>query len=161
MKPLKNLRRKRRHAGAVLTITALVDILTILLIFLLKSFSPEGALLYAAQDLELPETTSRKGITEGDLVLSLSAHGLSLGGEPITSGEEMARGGGLLLPRLMAALEEAAPDGRSECHILVEGDRGVRFHMLHRVLFTCRQSGYEKLALAAYEKESEGEGGTP
>jgi len=139
-----------------LTLTSLVDILTILLIFLLKSFSPDGALLHAAQDLELPESTSKEGVTEGDLVLALTPSGVTLGEELVVTGDVLTQGGPLLLDRLAAALGPAAGGDPALRRVLIEGDRSVPFHLLYRVLFTCHQAGYETLALAAIEKEPEG-----
>jgi biopolymer transport protein ExbD len=150
---------KKKVRGALM-LTSLVDILTILLIFLLRSFSPQGAILYAAQEVELPESTSPEGVTEGDLIVALSEGGVTIGEESVAGREDLVAGDGLLVPPLASALVSASggePGGR---RVLIEGDRGVPFGILYRVLFTCHQSGYQDLALAAVEKEPVG-GGTP
>lgn len=152
MRPCRRT-KKRKGVPGVLTLTSLVDILTILLIFLLKSFSPEGALLHAAQDLELPESASKEGVTEGDLVLALTEFGVTLGEETVALGDELREGGPLLVPSLAAALERASGGDPAGRRILIEGDRRVPFRLLYRVLFTCHQAGYGDLALAAYQKE--------
>jgi biopolymer transport protein ExbD len=150
------IRGKRSGAG-ILTLTSLVDILTILLIFLLKSFSPEGALLHAAQDLELPESSSPEGVREGDLVLAIAADGVTIGEDRVLGREEILAGSGLFVPGLGAALAKAAGGDPGSRRLLIEGDRRVPFAVLYRVLFTCHQSGYQDLALAAVEREPAGE----
>ncbi|MFH1279308.1 MAG: biopolymer transporter ExbD [Candidatus Eisenbacteria bacterium] len=159
MRPGRRTRRKKGAPGG-LALTSLVDILTILLIFLLMSFSPEGALLHAAQDLELPESISKEGVTEGDLVLALTEHGVTLGEETVVLEVDLLADGPLLLPGLAAALERASGGDPAGRRILVEGDRRVPFRLLYRVLFTCHQAGFGDLALAAYQREgAAGEGG--
>ncbi|MFH1679574.1 MAG: biopolymer transporter ExbD [Candidatus Eisenbacteria bacterium] len=153
------IRRKRRGAG-ILTLTSLVDILTILLIFLLKSFAPEGALLHAAQDLELPESSSPEGVSEGDLVLALTGNEVTLGEERVLGCEEVLAGTGLYVPGLAEALAEASGGEPGSRRLLIEGDRRIPFSVLYRILFTCHQSGYQDLALAAVEREP-AEGETP
>ena len=128
MKPGRRFRRKRGRVG-LLTLTSLVDILTILLLFLLHAFSPEGGLLHAAQELELPETTSREGITEGDLVLALTPSGVTLGDRRITGAGELAGGGGLLLRSLAVALGEASGGEAAGRRVLIEGDRRGPCHL--------------------------------
>lgn len=160
MRPFR--RAKKKRSAGTLTLTSLVDILTILLIFLLKSFSPEGALLFAAQDVELPESTSPEGVTEGDLVLALTEHGVTLGEETVALASDLADGGPLLVPSLAEALGRASGGDPASRRVLIEGDRRVPFRLLYRVLFTCHQAGYGDLALAAYEKEEAGgEGSAP
>lgn len=157
MRPTQK-RRRSRKGTALLTVTSLVDILSILLIFLLMSFSPEGALLHAAQDLELPETTSKEGIFETDRVVAVSSGGISVGENMVTDLGDWK--GELLIPGLARALGEVTGSDEAQRRVLIEGDRRIPFDLLYAVLFTSHQAGYRKLALAAYEEEGDrgGEG---
>lgn len=155
MRPTRKRRRGRRNS-ALLTVTSLVDILSILLIFLLMSFSPEGALLHAAQDLELPETTSKEGISESDRVVAVTGRGISVGDRMVADLDDWQ--GELLIPGLSAALGDVADTEEAGRRMLIEGDRRIPFDLLYAVLFTSHQAGYRKLALAAYEEETNGGG---
>lgn len=157
MRPTQK-RRRSRKGTALLTVTSLVDILSILLIFLLMSFSPEGALLHAAQDLELPETTSKEGIFETDRVVAVSSGGISVGENMVTDLGDWK--GELLIPGLARALGDVTGSDEAQRRVLIEGDRRIPFDLLYAVLFTSHQAGYRKLALAAYEEEGDrgGEG---
>ncbi len=158
MKPTRP-RRRGRSGGAVLTVTSLVDILSILLIFLLLSFSPEGALLQAAQDLELPETTSRESVDRSDRVIAVT-------GRAITVGEKVAArldgwDGSVPIAGLAALLGDVSSTPEADRRVLIEGDRRIPFDLLYAVLFTSHQAGYRNLALAAYERPAGEEGGAP
>ncbi len=150
MRPTRKRRTRRRGAAALLTVTSLVDILSILLIFLLMSFSPEGALLHAAQDLELPETTAKEGIYETDRVVAVTGRGISVGENMVALLDDWQ--GELLIPGLAHALGNVAGSGEAERRVLIQGDRRIPFDLLYAVLFTSHQAGYRKLALAAYEE---------
>ena len=150
-------RRKRTGYATVLTVTSLVDILSILLIFLLMSFSPEGALLHAAQDLELPESSSREKIDETDKVIAVTVNGISLGDRMVADLRNWK--GDLWIAELGAALGDVTGTDEARRRVLIEGDRLIPFDMLYAVLFTAHQVGYENLALAAYEKPDDKAGG--
>ena len=50
--------RRRRNPSMVLQITSMMDIFTILLVFLLKSYSAEGQLVRIAEAIKVPTSTS-------------------------------------------------------------------------------------------------------
>jgi len=52
-------RRSKSISSFTLRLTAMIDMFTILLIFLLKSFSVEGEIMSVAKDLRLPESTAQ------------------------------------------------------------------------------------------------------
>ena len=51
---------RRTAGGEGLNITSMMDIMTIILIFLLKSYSPEDISVAPSSDLEVPVSTSEK-----------------------------------------------------------------------------------------------------
>ena len=51
-------RRRSRPKGMTLQITSMIDVFTILLVFLLKSYSTEGHLLDIAEAIRLPSSTA-------------------------------------------------------------------------------------------------------
>ena len=51
---------QQQQKTAMPPLTSLVDMMTILLVFLLQSFSAEGQLVTPSKDLELAESTSKK-----------------------------------------------------------------------------------------------------
>ncbi|MCK5350984.1 biopolymer transporter ExbD, partial [bacterium] len=51
--------RARKPSLLVLNITSMLDMFTILIIFLLKSYSAEGIILTIPADLHLPQSTTQ------------------------------------------------------------------------------------------------------
>ncbi|NNE09822.1 MAG: hypothetical protein HKN20_14785 [Gemmatimonadetes bacterium] len=151
--------KRRTRFATVLSVTSLVDILSILLIFLLMSFAPEGAVIHAAQDLELPESTSPEKVEGSDLVLAVTERGVSVGEHMIAGLEDWK--GQLWIPELGAAIGPVSEDDPAAAsrRVLVQGDKTIPFDLLYAVLFTAHQVGYQKLALAAYEKAPDQIGG--
>src|SRR3989337_4484657 len=57
--PSKKKKRRSRLTVATLTLTSMMDMFTIILLFLLKSYSAEGDILTADPKLKLPVATSK------------------------------------------------------------------------------------------------------
>ena len=51
----KKFTRAKRGVYAALTLTSLVDVMTIIVIFLLMNFSANGEVLYMSKDIRLPD----------------------------------------------------------------------------------------------------------
>ena len=60
-------RANKKKNELFLQITSMMDMFTIILVFLLKSFSAEGSLLTNADNLVLPNSQSKKKPTEVNL----------------------------------------------------------------------------------------------
>ena len=81
-----DIKRKSRHAKKstfALKLTPLIDMMTILLVFLLKSYSAEGQIVTVTQDLRLPESTAdtRPRVTS---VVAVTSEWILLDGRPIS-----------------------------------------------------------------------------
>ena len=59
-KPWRRVAMQHKNGTAALNITSLMDVMTIILIFLLFSFSSQDQNLRLAKDMELPQSTSEK-----------------------------------------------------------------------------------------------------
>jgi len=147
---------KRRKEPAQLKMTSMMDILTVLLLFLLKSFVVEGEVITPASGVELPESHSQTTPQES-LVVAIDQTRVSVGGEIVA---DLAQDdGGLLIAGLadrlddaraqMLALEERrGQEIESLERITVQGDRDMPYAVLRRVMYTCNQSGFAEVQLA-------------
>ncbi len=59
-RPWRRVAMQEQNGNAVLNITSLMDVMTIILIFLLFSFSSQDQNLRLAKDMDLPRSTSEK-----------------------------------------------------------------------------------------------------
>jgi len=150
------------HAGGALTLTSMMDILTVLLIFVLQSTISGGEVAIPPPGLELPKSTVERP-TESSLVVAIDHRAIMVGGEAVASVGEAAAAGSLMIEPLAARLREAraqqdelarrkgqtaATTGR----ITIQGDRDVEFRVLQKVMFTVNQSGFPDIALAVLKK---------
>jgi biopolymer transport protein ExbD len=60
LKQLQKPRSKKNLKAIKPQLTSLIDVMTILLIYLLKSFSSEGEIVTVSKDLMLPESSAKK-----------------------------------------------------------------------------------------------------
>lgn len=148
--------RRRTHTF-VLRLTSMIDIFTILLIFLLKNFSAEGQILTTADDLTLPVSSAVNppGTTS---IVTITTEWILVDGKPLESLKRAASDKSLLLNNLFEDLkakriltESAANlDNRMAFRgdITIQGDEAIPFDILKRVMYTCGQVGYNNILLA-------------
>lgn len=160
--PLRQGRRRRRPAVPTpLRLTSMMDILTVLLLFLLKSFVAEGEVITPAPGVSLPESTSKTS-PESSVVVAILGDRILLDGRQIAQvGAQVpagAAGGDLLIPALAEQLDlsrrqgEAIAERRGDAasyvpKLAIQGDRDIPFAVLQRVMYTCNHSGYGDIAL--------------
>lgn len=156
--------RRRRHgrrepAKSVprIKMTSMMDILTVLLLFLLKSFVVDAGIVTPPPGVELPQSTSQEGPKEA-LVVAISGEAILVGATPVTTVAEALSGEDLLIAPLEAKLVEeldqmdelAAQRGREpdEGQVTIQGDRDIEYQLLQRVMYTCSSAGFGRMALA-------------
>ncbi len=160
-----NLRtgRRRKRGTFTLRLTSMIDMFTILLVFLLKSYSADGQIMTVAPDLRLPESTSK---TKPPLVsvVAITREWILVDGRPIQKLEEIADNETLIIPSLqneLARLRNISEGiGRLSQQmqgfsgtIAIQGDQDLTFDLLKRIMLTCGQVGYNDMNLAVIEKE--------
>ncbi len=160
--------RRKRHLGhrghrkhQPLRITSMMDILTVLLLFLLKSFVVDGEAHTPAAGVELPLSSSTIK-PESSIVIAIN------GGDILVANELVARvtasnaNTDMMIEELADRLE-ATRDQTIALHgrrgdevefdgkITIQGDRDMPFQILQRVMFTCNMIGYDNIALAVIQ----------
>jgi biopolymer transport protein ExbD len=169
-----HMRKHRGQAETPLPLASMMDMMTIILLFLLKSYSASGALITQVEKLELPASSS-KVAPKGHLSIVVdagrdgSAPGIYV--EQDGKRTEMLDGGELLaaeatadmeLPQLKAFLEERA--GEAEAtesrygipftgEILIQADRAVNYNAVLKVLQTCMDSRFPKTDFVIIKEE--------
>ncbi len=126
-------------------LTSLVDMMTILVVFLLVNFSVQGELAGSATSLRLPESTSRQPLQPG-LAVEVGPQAISVDGRPVIGLAAALAGDSLLIAPLASALR-AAQAGQPPVRVTLECDRDLDFALLKRVIHTCSQSGLADFAL--------------
>ena len=151
-------RHYRARKPATLSMTSLMDILTTLLLFLLKSFVAEPEVVTPAAGVNLPYSTSQDAPQES-IVVAILGDQISLGNEVIAQLDVNSKGDLMIRP-LATALSGARlrhdqwqQMRGSDAHdapmrVTIQGDRTMPFLLLQRVMYTCNQSGFDDISLA-------------
>ncbi len=143
----------------------MIDMFTILLVFLLKSFSTEGELMSVAPNLMLPSSELANVKATETVTIALTSSDLLVNGEVVEEWDNMEEGETPIIPRLFALLEEekskmewvtGLKGEKAEFPglVIIQGDKGIPFHYIEKVMFTCGQAQYNNISLAVYRHQS-------
>ncbi|MFN8588633.1 MAG: biopolymer transporter ExbD [Candidatus Eisenbacteria bacterium] len=152
--------RLRGHTG--LSLTSLMDILTCLLFFVLKSFVAGGEATVPPPGLTLPNSTAERQQTTS-LVVAVQRDAIFVSGERVASLDEVLGDDDPMIrplaQRATAAREQmdalARANGREPkaSHLVtIQGDGELEFRVLRKVMYTLDQSGFPDIALAVIKK---------
>jgi len=150
-----------------LQITSMMDMFTIILVFLLKSFSAEGSLLTNADNLVLPNSQSKKKPTEVTLQLAVTNDMVLVDNLPIVPTEDVRKipfdnpdpiieKVAEKLKSCLAAEEEMVRLGALNAvqgKIVIQVDKNMDFDVLFKVMNTCGKVGYNTMNFAVMERE--------
>ena len=157
---------ERRHLEPPrLNLTAMVDVFTVLLVFLLKSYAAEGTLTAAAQNLELPASTSSVP-PQATITITISEDALFVEDERVGDLATLAATEGLFVPDLGRALKARVAKARFIAgsnaavafsgKVTILGDKQTPFAVLEKVMYTASVSEFGDIALAVYQKSRAG-----
>lgn len=155
--------RARKPSLLILNITSMLDMFTILIIFLLKSYSAEGIILTIPADLHLPQSTTQTSPDPG-LVVEVTKSTLLVDGKLMNIDlDEVQESEQLIIGELYdyltaktrqyEAISRINPEAGFTGRLVLEGDREIPFKLLKKILYTCGQAGFINQSLAVFQKE--------
>jgi biopolymer transport protein ExbD len=141
-----------------LKLTSMMDILTVLLLFLLKSFVVDADTMTPPAAITLPESSSPT-TPRPSLVVAIQNDVILVANQPVVRVDEVTASSDLFIRALADRLDEATEkadalavlrgDEEALLKATIQGDRDIEFRVLQRVMYTLSQSGYEEISLAA------------
>jgi biopolymer transport protein ExbD len=164
----------RKGGDVVINVTAMVDMMMVLVIFLVMNFNASGEMLFVSKDLKMPAAENGDSVTRVPIV-SITCAGSSPETQQCTKGSQLYFEGVVIVPDLrantddpnprIAELEEKLVEQRQKFELVakrefdnpeedptttvnVQADRFVEFALLKRVLTTCEQAGFGRIRLA-------------
>lgn len=152
-----------RSGNVPLNITSLMDVMTIILIFLLFSFSSQDQNLRLDKDVELPTSTSEKPF-KWAINVTVSKDQLKVENEPVcplkdgrfVASSQDADRVGPLYNRLVALkkLERYREVDRDaeEPVVIFHADKGHRFDTIYKVMKTAAIAGYPNFRFAVLKQ---------
>jgi biopolymer transport protein ExbD len=152
-----NIRRPKENRPPQLRLTSMVDILTCLLLFLVKCFSVDSPMT-PEPGITLPSSTSVEH-PEESFVVAITGPSILVDGEHVANVADVVDSPdvfiaplGHRLAEIRAKKEEIARlRGVTEMdlgQVTVQGDRLIEFRLLERVIYTLGQEGFSEISLA-------------
>jgi len=143
-------------------LTSLIDVMTILLIYLLKSFSAEGEIITSSKNLILPSSTATKK-PKTTVVVKVSTEHIVVEGEILALVDKVNQTDELDIPGLgqwlrtrrqtTEQIEQYSSTTKFTGDITIQGDKRIPFGLLKKIMYTCGQQGFNNFSLAVQKKE--------
>ena len=160
-------RFRLKNGDSSLNITSMMDMFTIILVFLIKSFSADGSLLTNADNLVLPNSESKKKPQEVNLQLVVTNDMILLDNQAVVPTEDVRNIPAeesdptimKLEERLKASLameEEMVKMGALNAvqgRIIVQVDKNIDFDVVFKIMNTCGKVGYNNMSFAVMERD--------
>lgn len=156
--------RGRRSTNAELNVVPMVDMMTMLVIFLLAQFSSTGEVLYMQKDIKLPDAHHGQ-LIEIAPVVAISADQVVVTGMKVADIPDLDRDSGYLnIPTLEERLRDekkrwefihkADPSSKWDGIVNIQADKAVPFRIVKRVMYSCGVAGYFNVNFAALDAGS-------
>ncbi len=129
-------------------LTSLIDVMTILLVFLIKSFSVEGNIVTPAKDLVLPNSESTKN-AKSALSIEISQNRVMHGGASIVSLDELKASDSLMVKGLFNSLLKTKEhiNIENQKKIMIQCDKEVKFSIIKQIMYTCSKAGFSEYSV--------------
>lgn len=132
-------------------LTSLIDVMTILLVFLIQNFSVEGNLITPSSDLTIP-TSSVETRPEMMVSVQVSENEILLDGKPIANIADFADSDEFMIEPLFERMKIERENSK-EPKLMLEADRELPFNVIKRVAFTCNKAGFSDFSVLVYQEE--------
>jgi biopolymer transport protein ExbD len=142
------MRRKEKKIP-YLNLISLMDMFTILVIFLLFQASGDGEVLSIDQDVILP-ISSASQLPRPALTITVTSEQVSVNGETVADSRAVLKEADPVIAALKERLTGKKPD-----KVTILGDRSIPFALLKKVMVTSTESGIEQISLAVLSRERE------
>ncbi|MCL4557965.1 MAG: biopolymer transporter ExbD [Deltaproteobacteria bacterium] len=157
--------REKKHTAISLNLTPMIDMFTILVVFLLKSYSATGYVGNVAKNLRLPTSTSRLQ-PQAVLTVAVTTKYILVEGKEVEAiNQSDMTSQNLMLTDLSASLKKEADKGLQieklsnganpfKGEMMIQADRSIPFRLLEKIMYTAGQAGYNTINLEVLQKTS-------
>lgn len=157
-------RKPRKYAAdAPFSLTSMMDMMTIILVFMIKNIDAEGQLITQAENLMLPVSTSKVQPKEVSLSVSVDKDYVVVDNAKIITTEDVLKQEDILIASVDSVLKERREAEREFAlraglpadeagNIVVQIDKNIPYDAMYKVMATCGYSGYTNIAFAVMMK---------
>jgi len=161
--PLKFVRggsHGSKNVYAELNLTSMVDMLTILVVFLLQTFSASGELLSVQKNIVLPHAQNWKDLEQAHII-AVSKESVTLDGKMVADASVLNQENTtdwkiVELHDTLVTFKNndklLHPSEEWKGIVIVQADRGVDFKVIKKVMYSCNLAGYQNVNFAVQQK---------
>ncbi len=156
-KPSARKPKRRQQEEAGLSLTSMMDMMTIILLFLIQQFNTEGNLATQSEDLTLPEALATSKANQA-LNIAITHDHILVDNRVVATVAEVQAAKGYDVPQLHAVLDNRATrlmklnEKLFTGEVLIQGDKTTPYSVLTKVIYTAGASGYNKIRLLTVKK---------
>jgi len=123
-------------------ITSLVDVMTILLVFLIKNFSVDSDVVSPPSNVDLPLSTSQKP-AQPRCAVTVTKEEIVAGGRVVANTADVERSDSLVIEPLRAMMAALLPGCMVDENgsVVILCDKDVNFAVVKKVMSTCSKAG--------------------
>jgi biopolymer transport protein TolR len=154
---------RQPHIFTALNLTSLIDLFTILVLFLLFNMASGGEVIPSSQKIKLPQSISDT-VPKATVTIIVTEDNITVEGVEVGSVSRVMSTEDLVIPDLKKELDRHAEKARKvgeatgtqvfEGKVTILGDRLLPFRLLEKVMFTCSQAEFSDISLAVIQKET-------
>ncbi len=158
-------KQKPHSVYASLNLTAFVDMMTMLVVFLLMTFSATGEILMAQKGIELPKAFNQKELQRAPII-TITQDTITFNGEPMADPRTLLADTSMewkiieLLERLKVEstqFELRASEAEKKVlrgTLILQADKAVDAKILNRVMKTCFVANYPNIMFAINKRSA-------
>jgi len=172
-------KKGRREVVAILSLTAMVDMFTVLVIFLLQNYNSTGEVLYIPKEVTLPKASSIKDLKPA-VVVTISNKEVIVDKTPVIDFETVKNQEDWLIQPLLVKLSEAlaiskekferklenqlkkvvdssqlqSDEANAWSNVTIQSDKGIDFLTVKKIMYTVREAGAGKMNFAVTKEKS-------
>src|SRR3984957_11943350 len=160
----------KKSGNAELQLTSMVDMFTLLVIFLLANFSASGDVLFMSKDIQLP-TASHGNELERAPVVAITDNFIGLEGQKVVDVDQIAHDEILNIQQLEDNLRDLKKreefvhqldkDHQFAGKINIQADKKTHFKIIKRVMYSCAMAGYNQINFATLAGKQDTPPGAP
>jgi biopolymer transport protein ExbD len=155
----------RKNKKVEVQLTSMIDMFTILVVFLLQSYSADGMIVSLSDALTLPKSNAESPV-ELKLEIQVNTSVIVVDGDPIVAVDNELLSTGNSIPSLVTRLRDHMEYNRrlsstlteEDMMINIQGDIAVPAILLQRVMASCSEAGFSTQNLEVIKIEG---GGNP
>lgn len=160
----------KRSVTAVLSLTAMVDMFTVLVIFLLQNYNSTGEVLYIPKEVTLPKATSTKELKPSHVV-TISGLEILIEKDRIATFDEVKEQKDWMIQplydrlvkdfkesqekeekdlksKLRKVVDEKGKDPKAWSKVTIQSDKSVDFLTVKKIMYTVTEAGASEINFA-------------